>query len=119
MRRTGPTAKTCAVVMLRSAGRCIRCGTIGHQIHHRKPRQMGGTRDAAINNPANLVLLSNECHSHVESHRKAAYDEGWLVHRRDDPETVPLIDLFGQRFWLTDDSTVITNADLITRKGVL
>lgn len=86
---------------------CLRCGSAGGQIHHRKPRGAGGTSDPAINGMANLVWVCQSCHSYIESHRNYAYADGWLVHRECDFETVHLVDLSGQTFFLTDGGDVI------------
>ena len=81
----------------RSRQRCERCGTASAtrwSLHHRKPRGMGGTKDPMINSPANLLLLCGSgtegCHGWVETHRAEAYDSGLLVHRGDDPASVPV-----------------------------
>lgn len=75
---------------------CQLCGRpIGSQpysIHHRRPRQMGGDRSA--HTADNLVLLcgtgTTGCHGWIESHRQVGYQEGFLVHRWDDPASVPV-----------------------------
>jgi 5-methylcytosine-specific restriction protein A len=51
---------------------------------------MGGSRGAVTNSAANLVLLCRGCHAWVESHRADAYEQGWLVHRWQDPGPVPV-----------------------------
>ena len=85
------------LVHKRSRQRCERCGTANAtrwSIHHRKPRGMGGTKDPAINSPANLLLLCGSgtegCHGWVESNRAQAYETGLLVYRADDPVRVPV-----------------------------
>jgi len=54
--------------------------------HHRRSRHMGGTRDLAIHNLANLLLLCGGklagvqgCHGRVESERATAEAAGLLV----------------------------------------
>lgn len=91
--RTGPTPAHRRDVQARARMRCERCAAdltwSPHQIHHRKPRQMGGTPDTAeANRLSNLLLLCGTCHDHIESHRDEAYRHGWLVHRRHDPAEV-------------------------------
>jgi len=78
------------LIVDRDNGWCRRCGRTGEQIHHRKPRGMGGTRDSDINSPANLVLLCSGCHSWIELNREWAYKLGWLVHRTADPADIPV-----------------------------
>jgi 5-methylcytosine-specific restriction protein A len=59
-------------------------------IHHRRPRRMGGTLDPEINSPANLVLLCRACHSDIESHRQQALTDGWLLYSTANPEQQPV-----------------------------
>ncbi|MGW5645040.1 hypothetical protein ACWEV3_40865 [Saccharopolyspora sp. NPDC003752] len=64
---------------------CERCGTaLGTNVHHRRPRGAGGSKDPATNLPSNLLLLCGSgttgCHGWIESHRAIAYEHGWLLH---------------------------------------
>lgn len=108
-RDTGPSADVRRMVVARARWACERCGhsilsSKGSDIHHRKPRRMGGTSDPAINSPANLVLLCRDCHRDIESNRLLAARSGWLVSAALDPEMIPLItDKPGGRFYLTPD----------------
>ena len=52
---------------------------------------MGGTRGDTIHSPANLLLLCANCHDWVESTRAAAYEQGYLVHRGQDPAETPVL----------------------------
>lgn len=91
-RRTGPDQATAQAVAGRQQGMCLRCNERpGSQIHHRQPRQMGGTRDPRINLPSNLVWICEDCHRHIESHRSDAYADGWLIRRGADPASQCLI----------------------------
>lgn len=67
-------------VHLRSMGRCERCH-VKHatQIHHRLPRQMGGTPEPWIHQPDLLAHLCHMCHGWIESNRQEAYTLGWLI----------------------------------------
>ncbi len=107
---TGPSTAVRAVVMARAGNCCERCGipvvNIPADLHHRLPRRSGGTKNPAINDPHNVVLICRDCHTHVESHRTQAKVDGWVVPSWEDPETVPLIDVFGNRFLLNDDERV-------------
>lgn len=110
MRRTGPSDLVRTEVIFRDGMSCRRCGaTPGSQIHHRAPRQRGGTKAPWINGKANLVLLCIDCHDHIERNRAEAYEQGWLVRRNsnDRPEEVPLTDTRGRSFFLTDSGEVI------------
>lgn len=108
---TGPTPDAEEIVRNRFEGRCARCGVIGHSVHHRIPRQAGGTSDPTINRLSNLVWLCGDgvalCHGEVESHRSQARADGYLVRRRDDPSTVP-IRLWDGRRVLLDDTGGVT-----------
>lgn len=77
-------------VLARSGGLCERCGRAGEQLHHRRPRGMGGTSDPAIHDPSNLVHLCAECHRWVESRRAVAVACGWLVTGVTSPADTPL-----------------------------
>ena len=104
---TGPDLATRQLVVDRDMRRCVRCGEPGQQIHHRKPRGMGGTSDPAINSPANLVLLCLACHAYIESHRADAYESGWLVRRWQDPAEVTAWDLAGIEIEFHADGTAL------------
>ena len=108
-RRTGPDAKTCAVVMLRDAGRCRRCGEIGHQIQHRLARGSGGSRNPMVNNLSALVLVCLKCHDEIENReRAAAFRTGWAVkHGIERPSEIPLVDVRGRAFFLTEEGGVV------------
>jgi hypothetical protein len=93
VRYTGPDAAARALVAQRDGGRCVRCAAPATQIHHRRSRGMAGTSDAAINSPANLLTLCGSgttgCHGWVESNRREAEIEGYIVrHGARSPGTV-------------------------------
>lgn len=94
-RSTGPSTTVRSQIQARARMRCERCGRNltweGGQIHHRKPRQMGGTRDQKTNSMENLVFICSGCHSEIESNRDDSYRDGWLVHSWDDPARVALL----------------------------
>lgn len=83
---------------------CVRCERPATDCHHRKPRKMGGTRNAETNyGLANLVSLCRACHSYVHDNPAWAYGAGYLVHEGDDPEDV-LIELgCGRQLRLRND----------------
>jgi len=99
-RDTGPSDETRQLVATRAAWRCERCGqpvgNASRSWHHRLPRRAGGSRNAALNTATNLGLLCGSatspggCHAWVESHRAAAYLDGWLVHSQEDPASIPV-----------------------------
>ena len=107
-RSTGPDVATRELVRWRDRDQCRRCGATTWQIHHRRPRGMGGTRDPLTNGPANLVLLCGSgvtgCHGWVESHRAEARADGWLVSKWADPAAIPIVHN-GRTIYLDDRGT--------------
>lgn len=105
-RNTGPSQRVRNAVIFRDNFSCRRCGaTPGSQIHHRAPRGRWGIKNAEwVNGMAALVLLCIPCHTHVESHRTEALENGWLVRRnsQDLPEEIPMVDVAGRIFTLDD-----------------
>jgi hypothetical protein len=69
------------LLMQRADGRCERCGTpmSSFQIHHRRPRGMGGSRLPDTGGASNGLVLHPHCHLWIETHRKAAASLGFLV----------------------------------------
>ncbi len=66
----------------RADNRCEVCGARilnGGQIHHRRPRGMGGTRRPDASSPSNGLYVHADCHARIESNRKRAAHLGWLV----------------------------------------
>ena len=104
---TGPDLATRQAVIDRAGSKCERCGQPGEQIHHRKPRGMGGTSDPAINAFPNLVFVCADCHREIESHRSDAYESGWLVRRWQDPAEVTAWDLAGIEIEFHADGTAL------------
>lgn len=90
-RSTGPASAVVDLVWERDGGSCARCGTglsfaqrgVAWSVHHRRPRGMGGTKQAWVNQPANLVTLCGSgttgCHGWIESNRADARLLGWLI----------------------------------------
>lgn len=118
-RSTGPSRLVVEVVIHRDRGQCAFCGKRptgdrgwGWSIHHRRPRQMGGTRAADSASPANLVILcgtgAEGCHGWVESHRSDAYETGLLVRRDVLPWRAPIQHAVHGLVWLTDDGEWVT-----------
>jgi hypothetical protein len=111
-RKTNITQKVRRTVLFRAKHRCERCGDLisdFYSIHHRKPRGMGSALEE-INQPSNLMLLCGSgvsgCHGWVESNRKEAMREGFLVSRYDDPCHVPVITPWGLTKYLSDDGGI-------------
>lgn len=103
------------LIRKRSKDRCEMCGAIAlyHQVHHRRPRGMGGSKDPASGTAANGLWVHPSCHTKIESDREQAYAKGYLVHQGKDPAKVPvkigrfwyLLDENGDRFLVTDPHT--------------
>lgn len=115
---TGPTRTVVALVEERAAHSCERCDAmvgdirgVDHHIHHRRPRQAGGSRKPDTNAPQNLVLLCPPCHHWVETHRAAARSTGWLVPGWADPAVTPLFYKRQRYALLTPDGT-LTRAEV-------
>lgn len=98
----------------RDHNRCVLCGVWvgdGGQIHHRRARGMGGSRDPLTASPANGLTLcagpynGNQCHEHIESHRRWALDHGFLVRQGTDPASVAVVVDVAVAWWLLHDGT--------------
>jgi 5-methylcytosine-specific restriction protein A len=110
MKRTGPSAKVRGIVMARDAGRCRRCGAIGHEIQHRIGRGMGGSSRGIVNDPSALVLMCRPCHKFITEHPGIAYETGWAIRRSSHelPSEVPLMVLDGSQLFLTEEGTAVS-----------
>lgn len=106
-RDTGPDRATRDLVLERDGG-CVVCGTgpYGLQIHHRKPRRLGGSSDPAINAPSNLTSACEDHHAWIESHRAKALGLGLLLHDKADPAEVPVLHHLYGWVLLHDDGSV-------------
>lgn len=110
-RDTGFSPATRELIHARSAGLCeIRwcCdGVMMDQIHHRRPRGMGGSRRESTNLASNGIAACVDCHAFAESNRALALECGWLIPQAEDcPETVPVL-INRRRALLEDDGTVV------------
>lgn len=102
-RKTGPSREVIDVVLARSGGNCEAmitpvCTFAGEQIHHRRPRGMGGSRRESTNMPSNLVALCASCHEFCESHRAWALERGLLCSQQEDPRVKPVLWRGRERF---------------------
>ena len=110
---TSPSAAAVRRVRARDAGRCRRCGGPGTNTQHRVARGMGGTSRVQVNDLSNLVTVCGSgttgCHGWMTAHPADAYATGWAVRRNgnDLPSKVPLTDLDGHQFFLTEDGAVV------------
>jgi hypothetical protein len=102
------TEKTRQVIRERAANRCELCGTpvgIDAQIHHRKPRGMGGTKDPRSRSAANGLFVHFRCHERIERNREESYAFGWLVLQTQDSHETP-VRLHHGWFLLNDDGSL-------------
>lgn len=106
------------VALERALWRCeagIVCGGVElfgrhYSVHHRRPRQMGGTRRPETDSPANLLAVCGSgttgCHGWIESNRTSAYDAGLLLHQAAEPTCEPVLRL-GVAVYLTNDGGIV------------
>lgn len=98
------------LVVTRAQQRCEICYEPLHvmSLHHRRPRQMGGSKADWINEPANLLAIcgtgTTGCHGRVESFRERSYEHGWLLRHGWLPEQTPFADLRGNWWLLVGES---------------
>lgn len=80
------------LIIHRALGLCEHCRKPSQQlqIHHRRPRGMGGSKDAKTNTAANGVLVCDKCHRFIESYRKEHQNIGWLVNQGKNPAEIPI-----------------------------
>ena len=114
-RPTGPTPQTVALVLARAGGRDEITGEallgvrgLDYDLHHRRPRRMGGDPRPDTNSPANLLAILRATHLDVERRRADALAHGWLLHSGDDPAAVAVLVDHGSRWaYLTDDGRYV------------
>lgn len=76
----------------RAGNACEICGVRGENVHHRKPRGMGGANQNS--GPENLLVLCGSgtqgCHGWIEQNREEARRQGWLLSPTEMPYKVPV-----------------------------
>lgn len=96
------------LVMARCGGFCERCGQWPPliELHHRRPKGLGGSSLPDRHDPSNLAALCTTCHRWAHSYPTAADAEGFLVPRRAGlaPSSVPITHHTGRRLLLHDDT---------------
>ena len=85
------SAATTALIEARAKGLCEYCGRPAetYQIHHRRPRGMGGTKRPSM--AANGVLVHGWCHTRIEHNRSESRELGFLLYQGDNPEMIPVL----------------------------
>ena len=108
---TGFPKKVRNVVTLRANGFCEVCGVNEPvQLHHRRPRGMGGSKADDTNTAPNALAVCESCHRGIESDRDDALKFGWLVRQGANPAEVPVFRR-GQWVVLTDSGAVFMPAN--------
>lgn len=81
------------LITRRANGACERCGLSApaYQIHHRRPRGMGGSTADDTNRPSNALFVCVSCHQEIEANRDDALKYGWLVRQGQDPVGVKVL----------------------------
>ncbi len=80
------------MVAARCGGRCEICGGAPmEQLHHRRPRGMGGSQRPETNTASNALGVCAGCHLLVESNRYHAGKRGWIVSQRNNPADVEVL----------------------------
>lgn len=82
------TEATAKAVREREGNRCQLCnlhefeqGWGKFELHHTRPKRMGGTTEADRDHPDRLALLHQECHSEVHANPRQAREVGLLESR--------------------------------------
>lgn len=104
MKSTGPNSATRDLVRARAEDCCELCGrwAVAGQLHHRRPRSLGGSSNPEINLASNLTLFCFDCHDFVErTQRASAYRYGWLVPSGAAPREHPFL-LWGSWVYFDD-----------------
>ena len=110
------TTKIRGLIQDRAKHRCELCGTPlreAGQIHHRRPRGMGGTKNPESRSAANGLYLHLKCHQVIEQNRSDAREYGWIVPQGLNPRDVP-VRLHHGWVLLNEDGTYQTLADAQT-----
>lgn len=108
MRYTGFPAAVKDLIHARSGGVCellipMVCTGRAEQIHHRRPRGLGGTHAPEVSAASNGVDVCAACHGYAEANRAEAQTNGWLVSQWASPAEVAILYRSRTRMRLTDD----------------
>jgi hypothetical protein len=80
--------------------------------HHRRPKGMGGGDPIYYDRPDNIVLVCGSgttgCHGWIHAHPTHSYATGWLIRHGSDeePSEIPLTDVGGREFFLTEEGGI-------------
>ena len=91
---TGFSAEVRQTILARSEGYCevmaAGCTLMATEIHHRRPRGMGGTVRPETNLASNGLAACRTCHLRCEAMRNWARENGFILWQSDDPSVVPV-----------------------------
>jgi hypothetical protein len=91
---TGFPVEVKQIVFARSQGNCeiltTGCLLVASEYHHRRPRGHGGTKRPETNLASNALHVCRRCHALLESRRRWAADNGFLVSQFREPAEVPV-----------------------------
>lgn len=105
-----------AIARHRSGGLCEidACGR-ANEYHHRGPRGQGGTSLDWVNQAANCLHVTRECHRKAEGRgrwsRKTSQDNGWLVPRNSPLTAAEVPVLYRGRLVRLGDDGSVTEAE--------
>lgn len=115
-RDTGPDRTTRDLCAERDLYACVRCGrqllTGPKSLQHRLARGLGGTSNAALSRPSNLIWLCGSattpggCHLAAESRSEETRIGGWWVPSWQNPADVPVLHSQYGPVLLLDDGQV-------------
>lgn len=90
---TGFSRRVRDQIMARANGACERCGITAqaYQLHHRRPRGMGGSSADDTNQASNGLCVCVTCHSEIEANREESLRFGWLVRQGQAPDAVKVL----------------------------
>ena len=91
---TGFSVEVRHTILARSEGYCevmaAGCTLMATEIHHRRPRGMGGTVRPETNLASNGLAACRTCHLRCESMRNWARENGFVLLQGDNPADVPV-----------------------------
>jgi 5-methylcytosine-specific restriction protein A len=107
---TGFSPQVRAIIRERANFYCEYCGKKrGTEIHHRRPRAMGGTARDSSNTASNGLLLCGDCHRWAESKRTEALLQGVLLLQIQNP-LKSSVKYRGQYVYLDDRGNLLEEA---------
>jgi 5-methylcytosine-specific restriction enzyme A len=96
---------TRVAVFDRDGGKCLRCLGDATDVHHRRVKGMGGSKDPITHGMANLISLCRDCHTFTHDNPGDAYKYGFLVKASETPADVPVWVGTREKMLLFDDGT--------------